>query len=292
MLALNPFTTLIATAELAALVESGIEQSGVVIVDCRSSLTDAGFGARAYAEGHIPGAVFVSLDANLSRPAEPSEGRHPLPDPAKFMAWLGSAGISPRSQVVAYDDVGGAIAGRLWWMLSKWLGHSSVAVLDGGIRKWTAEDRAIQTTSPTPTPVTYSGTVDDSAWITTDELVTSLEAGTVTVLDARTEPRYLGDDEPIDPVAGHIPGARLMFLGGNLSGGCFADAEALRERFAPSVEQAGGADAIVHSCGSGVSALHNMIAMEKAGLHGSRLYVGSWSEWIRDPARKIGKGPE
>lgn len=279
------FTTTISTEEL----ETRLDDSGTVVVDCRSSLTEPEYGRNAYAAGHIPGAIFVSLDDSLSQHGGPEQGRHPLPDAEKFINLLGKIGINNDSQVVVYDDVSGAIAGRLWWMLSRWLGHAKVCVLDGGIKRWVREERGLSTEATTLASTTFEATVDDSAWITTAELEGALKTGSVVVVDARTAERYDGKAEPIDPVAGHIPGAVNLFLGGNLHEGVYKDDDALRARFADVVAQAGGADNVVHSCGSGVSALHNMIAMEKGGLSGSRLYVGSWSEWIRDSTRPIGK---
>ena len=264
-----------------------IGEPDLVIVDCRTSLTKAGYGRRSYAEGHLPGARFADLENDLSQHTDASLGRHPLPAPEQFLTFVRSLGISNASQVVVYDDVSGAIAGRLWWMLSRWMNHEAVAVLDGGFKFW--QEKGLPVTSEVPETKTsvFQSEPNDRVWVRTAELVDWLANNEVTVVDARSAERYAGKEEPIDPVAGHIPSAVNAFLGENLEKGVYASDEALKERFAGIVEKAGGADRIVHSCGSGVSAIHNMIAMEKAGFAGSRLYVGSWSEWIRDPNRAI-----
>lgn len=264
-----------------------IGSDNLVIVDCRTSLTDAGYGRRVYAEGHLPGALFADLEKDLSKHGDASLGRHPLPDQALFLTFVRSLGIRNDSQVVVYDDVSGAIAGRLWWMLSCWMGHEAVAVLDGGFTRWQGEGLPISTDSPETQVGTFQAQANDDAWVQTDELVGLLAEEAVTLVDARSTERFAGKEEPIDPVAGHIPGAVNAFLGENLENGVYASVETLKTRFAPIVEKAGGAGRILHSCGSGVSAVHNMIAMEKAGFSGSRLYVGSWSEWIRDPNRPV-----
>ena len=248
----------------------------LVIVDCRTSLTEADYGRRSYAEGHLPGARFADLENDLSQHTDASLGRHPLPDPEQFLTFVRFLGISNASQVVVYDDVSGAIAGRLWWMLSRWMNHEAVAVLDGGFKSWQEQDLPVTSEAPEVKASVFQSEPNDRVWVRSDELV-----------DWRSAERYAGKEEPIDPVAGHIPSAVNAFLGENLEKGVYVSDEALKDRFAGIVEKAGGAERIVHSCGSGVSAVHNMIAMEKAGFTGSRLYVGSWSEWIRDPNRAI-----
>lgn len=273
----------ISAAELKTL----IDHPSIVVVDCRCSLTDADYGRRSYAEGHLPGARFADLEKDLSQHGDPTKGRHPLPEAQAFLSFLGSLGITRDSQVVVYDDVSGAIAARLWWMLSRWLNHEAVALLDGGIKQWVNAGFPLSTDTPTIQPTTYTGRVNDSAWISTDELTNHLARKDVTVVDARSAERYLGQNEPIDPIAGHIPSAVNLFLGDNLANGVYADDATLKARFAEVVDCASGPENVVHSCGSGVSAIHNLIAMEKAGYSGSKLYVGSWSEWIRDPSRPV-----
>ncbi len=269
--------------------EALIRDDSVVVVDCRCSLTDADYGRRSFAAGHLPGARFANLEEDLSQHGDPARGRHPLPDFKRFLGFLGSLGISKTSQVVVYDDVSGAVAGRLWWMLSRWLNHQAVAVLDGGFKQWQAAGFPLSTEEPDAEVAVYEGSANDDAWISTAALVDLLATNAVTVIDARSSERYTGKEEPIDPVAGHIPGSANLFLGGNLKAGLYADDQTLAQRFAGVVEKAGGPENIVHSCGSGVSAVHNLIAMEKGGFSGSRLYVGSWSEWIRDPNRPVAR---
>ncbi len=278
----------ISALELDAL----IQKQAVVVVDCRCSLTDADYGRRSYLAGHIPGARFANLEEDLSQHGDPTKGRHPLPDFEAYRAFVGSLGIDMASQVVVYDDVSGAIAGRLWWMLSRWLNHRAVAVLDGGIKEWEAAGFPLSIEEREIEAVVYQGHAHDDAWVSMETLVSLLENKAVTLIDARSAERFAGEKEPIDPIAGHIPGAMNLFLGENLQEGRYADDETLARRFASVVEKAGGPENIVHSCGSGVSAVHNLIAMEKAGYAGSRLYVGSWSEWIRDPARPIATGAD
>ncbi|WP_296899219.1 sulfurtransferase [Thiohalocapsa sp.] len=256
----------------------------LVLFDCRFSLTDTDAGARAYADAHLPGAHYAHLDQHLSGAVADSTGRHPLPEPQALVHWLAACGVGSETDVVVYDDLGGALAVRLWWLL-RWLGHSRVALLDGGLQAWQAEGGALTAEAPRPSPTTFSGEPDNTHWITTDALAAALAAGTVQVIDARAPERFRGEQEPIDPVAGHIPGAINLPFTGNLDAdGRFLPPEVLRERFAAALGDTPPAR-VAHSCGSGVNACHNLFAMELAGLAGSRLYAGSWSEWIRDPAR-------
>ncbi|MFY9976517.1 MAG: sulfurtransferase [Chromatiaceae bacterium] len=260
------------------------------LFDCRFSLADPSQGRRAYLSGHLPGALYAHLDEHLSSPIGPRTGRHPLPDPSRLAAWLGGCGVTPRTQAVVYDDAGGAFAVRLWWLL-RWIGHDRVALLDGGLQGWIAAGGELVRDEPRPTPGVLIPRPDDRRWIGTDALVAELAAGRATVVDARAPERFRGEQEPIDPVAGHIPGAVNLPLTGNLGAdGRFLDPAALRARFLPAIG-AGSPARIVHSCGSGVNACHNLLAMEVAGLHGSRLYAGSWSEWIRAPERPVAVGP-
>lgn len=263
------------------------DDPGWVIVDCRFSLADPAAGYIAYQNGHLPGAVHADLERDLSGPVTPETGRHPLPDPRRLADRFGAWGIGPGIQVVVYDDVGGAFASRLWWSL-RWLGHEDVALLDGGLGAWVAAGFALSTALSQPTPRVFGGKVcPEFSTIDTVELQ-ALSAGLL--LDARSRERYRGEQEPIDPVAGHIPGAVSAPVDGNLgSDGRFLPTAALRERFERLL--AGAAPtAVIHYCGSGVMACHNLLAMEHAGLTGSRLYPGSWSEWIRDPSRPIELG--
>lgn len=259
------------------------------LFDCRFSLADPGQGRRAYLDGHIPGALFAHLDEHLSDPIGPRTGRHPLPDPSRLAVWLGACGVTPRTQVVVYDDVGGAFAVRLWWLL-RWIGHERVALLDGGLQAWIAAGGELVPEQPTYAPGELVPRPDNTRWISTDALVAELAKGRAAVVDARAPERFRGEQEPIDPVAGHIPGAINLPLTGNLDpDGRFLDPAALRRRFIQALGDTSPAR-IVHSCGSGVNACHNLLAMEVAGLHGSRLYAGSWSEWIRSPERPVAVG--
>ena len=259
-----------------------------VVVDCRFNLMDAEAGRRAYRESHLPGARYAHLDEDLSSPITPTTGRHPLPDAGQLARKLGDWGIGPETQVVAYDDMGGMLAAaRLWWLL-RWLGHTTAAVLDGGFPAWQRAGLPLTATLPTVQPTAFNGHPDDRLWLTTAQVLALPSANVL--LDARISARFRGEMEPIDPVAGHIPGAVNLPTEGNLTAdGHFLPRAELRARFAAALGER-SPTIVVHSCGSGVTACHNLLAMETAGLHGSQLYAGSWSEWIRDPGRPIVTG--
>jgi thiosulfate/3-mercaptopyruvate sulfurtransferase len=277
------YTTLISVAEMA----NHLHDPDVVVFDCRHDLTDVDFGVRAYAESHIPGARFASVDRNLAGPMTGTNGRHPLPDATVFMKWLGTMGVSNTSQVVAYDHAGGAYAARLWWLL-RWVGHSRVAVLDGGWQAWTAAAQPVTKDVPAPNEARFSGQPDNSN-VDAQYVVRRLNSPSMTLIDARANDRYDGENETIDPVAGHIPGAINRFFKDNLTAdGRFKTPADLRAAFGPLVGTT-PADQVVHQCGSGITACHNVLAMEVAGLTGTRLYAGSWSEWIADPSRPVAK---
>ncbi len=280
------FTTLVATDELAR----HLDDPRWVVFDCRHDLAQPGLGRIEYRQSHIPGARFMHMDEDLAGRATGENGRHPLPDPAVFAAKLGTAGVGPDTQVVAYDAQGGVNAARLWWML-RWLGHDAVAVLDGGLGKWLREERRVAAESPRATPARFEPRPRPLA-VDAGFLLARLRSPGMKLVDARSAERYRGEVEPIDPVAGHIPGAINRFVRENLEDGAFKPAERLREEFRALI---GGLapDAVVHACGSGVAACHNLLAMEVAGLSGSKLYPGSWSEWIADPARPraVGAAP-
>ena len=262
---------------------------GWIVVDCRFALSDSDAGRLAYKESHIPGAHYAHLDEDLSGPVTSESGRHPLPDPDQFCQTVGAWGVTPKSQVVVYDDTGGAIAARLWWLL-RWLGHSNVALLDGGWQRWQALGFPVQHTIPVTLPTKYPAAEPGQTWLTTAQVIQALEEGEITLVDARTSERFVGEVEPIDPVAGHIPGAVNRSMQLNLDrNGLFKPAEQLRAEFESLLKNRSEED-VVHMCGSGVTACHNLLAMEQAGLTGSRLYPGSWSEWIRDSARPIQLG--
>jgi len=259
----------------------------VVLLDCGFDLADGSAGERAYAEGHIPGAVYAHLERDLSGPKAPGKGRHPLPERAAFANTAGRLGVAPGMQVVCYDAQGGPYAARAWWLL-RWLGHPAAAVLDGGAAAWRAADGAwtnaagaAQAQASYPAKETASMPTVSAA-----ELLTRL--GGVRLFDARAGERFRGEVEPLDPVAGHIPGATLRFFKDNLQpDGRFKPAAQLKAEF----DALGGGDpAVVHQCGSGVTACHNLLAMAHAGYGPTTLYPGSWSEWCSDPARPVARG--
>ena len=277
------FDTLITAAELAALQRSG---APLVVLDCGFDLVDTAAGERAHASGHVPGALYAHLDRDLSGPKTGSNGRHPLPAREAAAATAGALGIGPGVQVVAYDAQGGPYAARAWWLL-RWLGHREVAVLDGGWAAWLAAGGATDATvHARPGGAPYPAAEPAMPTVDADAVLAGL--GRLAVLDARAGERFRGDVEPLDPVAGHIPGARLRFFKDNLAAdGRFKPAAQLRAEFRA---MALPSEAVVHQCGSGVTACHNLLAMEHAGLAGSRLYPGSWSEWCADPSRPVARG--
>lgn len=262
------------------------------VIDARFSLADAGQGAREYAEGHVPGAVYAHLDDDLSGPIIPGEtGRHPLPSTERAAVVFSRMGIDENVQVVVYDGAGGSVAARVWWML-RWLGHDAVAVVDGGWPAWIGADLPVTREVPEVRPRTFTANVQ--AHMVTDVYGVDRyrKDAEWVILDARTPERFRGEMEPIDPVAGHIPGARCATFDANLGeDGCFRSPEELRRRF----ERLLGdmpADRAVNYCGSGVSACHNLLAIAHAGLGDAVLYPGSWSEWVTDEDRPIGVGEE
>jgi thiosulfate/3-mercaptopyruvate sulfurtransferase len=268
------FRTLIDLATLA----SRLGDPDLLVVDVRHQLSDPAAGERAYRESHLPGAVFLHLDRDLSGPINGRNGRHPLPDPARLAKCFGQIGIGRQTQVVAYDDAGGMIAGRLWWLL-RWLGHERVALLDGGFPAWKAAGLPLSTEVPARQPLRFETASQDGLRVDCQQVLDNLERPQFVLLDARSPDRFRGENETLDPVGGHIPGARNRFLKDNLGPDGLMKAPAqLRAEFAAVLGDV-PADQVVHQCGSGVSACLNMIAMEHAGLAGSRLYAGSWSEW-------------
>lgn len=277
------YGTLVDCATLAA----HLDDAGWLIFDCRHQLADPAAGELAYVKGHLPGALFLHLDRDLSSPMNGMNGRHPLPDPQSLARKLGAAGVSRRTQVVVYDDAGGMIAGRLWWLL-RWLGHDRVALLDGGISQWLQEGRPLSNEVPKPAPAVFETRLRE-CMVSTEEVLNNLASGELCVLDARSPDRFRGENETLDPVGGHIPGARNRFFRDNLNAdGVFRPSAELRGEF---LDLLAGIDPrqAVMQCGSGVSACHNLLAMEIAGLSGARLYAGSWSEWCSDPSRPVAR---
>ena len=275
------YTTLISVADLAA----HIDDPEFVIFDCRHELTDATVGTRLYGESHLRNAHFAHVDKNLAAPLNGKNGRHPLPDPSVFIDWLGSVGVSNNKQVIGYDASGGVYASRVWWML-RWVGHTRVAVLNGGWQAWLAAGQTVTREVSSPNPAKFSGRADQSA-VDASHVLKNLNSPAMRLIDARSNDRFRGQNETIDPVAGHIPGALNRFFKDNLDAqGLFKSAQELHAAFAPLLGHT-PATQTVHLCGSGVSACHNLLAMEIVGMKGSRLYPGSWSEWITDPSRPI-----
>lgn len=261
-----------------------------VIFDCRHDLKDSEKGERLYRQGHVPGAHFAHIDTDLSGEKSGSNGRHPLPSPAAFAAFLARHGVTHTSAVVAYDDVGGPFASRLWWM-ARWIGLQHVYLLDGGIPKWVEEGRTLAQDIPVARPVALQAEPDSGMLSSTAEIEAHLNDQAFALIDARSPERYWGEFEPIDPVAGHIPGAVNRFCMFNLNGDMtFRPAAEIREEFLD-LMSGRQPENVRHQCGSGITACLNIFAMEYAGLKGSKLYPGSWSEWISDPSRPIvGKG--
>jgi thiosulfate/3-mercaptopyruvate sulfurtransferase len=284
------YTTLISAADLAA----HIDDPNWVLVDCRHDLMNLAFGREAYASGHLPGAVFADMETELSGPKRGEDGafrgRHPLPSKDALVETLRRWGVNDGTQVVAYDAHGGMYAARLWWLL-RWIGHEAAAVLDGGLPAWQALEQPLVTDAP---GVRSPGTIEVHApfvpTVTVAEVLENIDTAKRTVVDARAADRFRGENETIDPVGGHIPGAKNRFFKDNLhNDGRFKAPEQLREEFSSVIDDPKEA---IMQCGSGVTACHNLLALEVAGLPGAALYPGSWSEWSSDPARPVAAGDQ
>ncbi|MBI3546995.1 MAG: sulfurtransferase [Gammaproteobacteria bacterium] len=279
------FTTLVDTVTLAR----HLDDPRWVVVDCRFMLTDPEAGRRLYAAGHIPGARYAHLNEDLSSPITASSGRHPLPYPNTLAEKLGRWGIDKTKQVIVYDDSFGAMAARLWWLL-RWLGHEAVALLDGGFPKWQREKYPVTQEPPRIQPTQFHATVDNSMWVDADYVLQMLHKQDQLLMDVRAEERFRGEVEPLDKIAGHIPGAINLPYEDNLDfSGEFMSDDALRGHYLAVLKDI-APDKVVQMCGSGVTACHNILAMQHAGLPGAKLYVGSWSEWITDTQRPVAKG--
>lgn len=277
------FSTLVCVSELAA----HLHDPHWIVFDCRHDLVDTEMGRRAYAQSHIPGARFAHLDQDLSGPKTGTNGRHPLPDPAAFCARLAVLGLSNDQQVVAYDASGGYYAARLWWLL-RWVGHERVAVLDGGWDAWLKDGQQVTAASPAVTRGTFRGQPRETA-LGASYIETCLGQSQIRLIDARSPERFRGENETLDPLGGHIPGALNRFFKYNLNpDGCFKPPAELKREFSELLGTLPAAQ-VVHQCGSGVTACHNLLAMEIAGLAGSKLYSGSWSEWCSDPRRPVAR---
>ena len=262
-----------------------------LVVDCRADLVDYDLGRRLYEAARLPGAVLASLDADLSGPASASTGRHPLPSPQQFAATLSRWGLTPATRVIAYDQGPGAYAARLWWMLRA-CGHQAVQVLDGGWAAWVAAGLPVESGAPVARPASVVAPVPFAGVVEAEQVLAALRSAAAVVIDARGADRYAGQNETLDPVAGHIPGALNRPFTDNLgSDGRFKPAAVLREQWQARLGNR-PAQQMISSCGSGITACHNLLALSVAGLDGGRLYAGSWSHWIRDPSRPVATGPE
>jgi len=281
------YTTLVSVGDLAA----HLDDPDWIVCDCRHDLVNTGAGRDAYMQAHIPGARFVHLDKDLSAPLTGRNGRHPLPDPATFVARLGALGIDNAKQVVAYDATGGAYAARLWWML-RWVGHDAGAVLDGGWEAWLNAALPVTDQPPMIRPARFDLRRSSGATVDAEFVRASRGKPEPLLLDARSADRFRGENETLDPVAGHIPGAVNRFFRHNLdTDGKFKPPTTLKEEFNALLGN-NAPGKVAHYCGSGVTACHNLLAMEIAELGGSRLYPGSWSEWVADRSRPVATGSD
>ena len=282
-----PLAQLITAAQL----QQRHADPSLLILDCRFALEDLTYGQRSYAEGHIPGAQFADLERDLSGPIHKGiSGRHPLPEPAQLLSRLREWGLNNNSEVVLYDDGPGAFASRAWWLLA-WLGkRDGVYLLDGGLKAWREAGGTLTHELPTPIAGTFTGSADANLLVSASQLQQRLGDSQLTLLDARGLPRFRGEVEPIDPVAGHIPGAQCAAFTDNLdSDGHFLSPEQLRQRFAAQLGERPVSELVAY-CGSGVTACHNLFALCLAGYLLAPLYAGSWSEWITDPTRPVATG--
>ncbi|HEY1873659.1 MAG TPA: sulfurtransferase [Steroidobacteraceae bacterium] len=285
-------TTLIEPAELAR----HLDDPAWAIVDCRFDLARPDWGAHAFAASHIPHALYAHLDGDLSGPRSARSGRHPLPQVEALAATFGRWGIDEHVQVIAYDQGSGALAARLWWLL-RWLGHTQVAVLNGGLAAWERAGLPFSTVSEPRAQRHFTARPEPRLLATSGEVATAVSSDALThgqqlLVDARSVDRFAGENEAIDPVAGHIPGARNHPFAGNLDAqGRFLEAGQLRSSWGNTLRGASPRQ-LIAMCGSGVTACHNLLALEVAGLPGARLYAGSWSEWITDPAHPVARGPD
>jgi len=280
---MSGWTTLVQPETLSV----ALGRRDLAIVDCRFSLGDPSGGESAYREGHIPGAVYAHLDRDLSDHAKRGQGRHPWPDAETFTATLGGWGISPRHQVVAYDDGDGAMAARLWFLLRA-LGHEKVAVLDGGWSAWVGLGLQVETSRPLPMGERYEGRFDQDRLLDAAQVQERLAEGDL-LIDARAADRFRGENELIDRIGGHVPGAVNRPYPTNLDDKRFRSPVQLAAEFRALI-QGRAPEHVIVMCGSGVTACHHLLAMERAGIHGAKLFTGSWSGWIGDPGRPVATG--
>jgi len=277
---------LVSTVELA----SSFGDPAWVVFDCRHDLVDHAKGEALYRAAHLPGAHFAPVETVMSGAKNGRNGRHPLPEPAVVAGFLAQHGVTSGSRVVAYDDAGGLYAARLWW-LARWIGFDRVALLDGGLPKWLAEGRALSAEIPVARPAAaLAVSVDSAGLLSTADILGRIGRSEFALIDARAGERYRGEVEPMDPVAGHIPDALNRFYKANLRPDLtFRPAAELQREFGELLGER-APDAVGHQCGSGITACANVFAMDYAGLRGSKLYAGSWSEWVADASRPVAKG--
>ena len=279
------FTTLVSTEQLAQL----LNDPDWIVFDCRFTLTNSEAGRISYQQGHIPGARYVHLDEDMSSAVTPTSGRHPLPEMQVFADKLSSWGVDKRKQVVVYDDSFGSMAVKMWWLL-RWLGHDNVALMNGNWQMWNKHKLPVTTELPKIIPAHFEPHVRNELLVDTEEVDFARRERCSVLIDARPEQRFAGEREPLDKVAGHIPGSLNWVYEENLDfDGTYLPADELKEAYL-NLMNGLKPEQVIHTCGSGVTACHNMLAMEIAGLHGSKLYAGSWSEWITDSKRPVATG--
>jgi thiosulfate/3-mercaptopyruvate sulfurtransferase len=262
-----------------------LDDDALRIYDCRFSLVDKEKGYSAYLNGHIPGASYVHLENDLSGPVTPQTGRHPIPKVDLFIKRLGELGLEQQSRVVIYDEGPSAQAARFWWLL-RWMGHETVSVLDGGFKAWQSDGGPVTQGNEAYDSRTYLAKIGSFESVDAEDVAGVLNAKTGFVIDARENKRFIGEEEPLDRIAGHIPGSINRPFQSNLESGMFKSSGQLREEFEELISGRAPHE-VIHTCGSGVTACHNLLAMEYCGLLGSKLYLGSWSDWITDPTRPI-----
>jgi len=279
------FDTIISAHELKEI----IDHDNVRVFDCRFSLKDPQGGLKSYQAGHLPNAQFADMDTQLSSAMTNTSGRHPLPEIEDFINQLRQWGVNNDTQVIAYDDISGAFAARLWWMM-RWLGHNKVAVLNGGMKQWT--DAGYELTQDTTEFANgeFSGSAIMEWLVEIDTVQAELANNSITLIDARAADRFTGKDQNTDPVPGHVPGANNLPFGGNLTkDGLFETPDIIKKRY-DSVIKDQPLTNVVNMCGSGVTACHNLLAQAVAGIQPTKIFIGSWSQWIRDPSRPVAKG--
>lgn len=281
---MSDWTTLVAAEDLAA----ALGRDDLIVIDTRTSLSDRAASQQAYRDAHIPGARYADLDRDLSDHRKPGGGRHPWPDAADFVATLGRWGVTAQHQVVVYDAADGALAASRLWFLLRVLGHRRVAVLDGGWQRWTALGLPTDAEVPAPQATRYEADYDARRLLDAQHVRSLLDSGGL-LIDARAGERFRGEVEPLDKVAGHVPGARNRAFALNLEDGRFKSPQALAQEFAPLL-QGRAPQQVAAMCGSGVTACHHLLALTHAGFDGAGLYTGSWSGWIEDPQRPVATG--